>query len=373
MNSLSCQRTVKTLKIIFQKPDEGFSFAPDMKRPKVLAIVIIVFSTMLSSFAFYFFQVINSPNFLVQGQARPLIIPTGSTFKDVQNLVYNERYVNDLVSFSFLSKLMSYDENIKPGLYYLEADMNNKDVIRLLRSGEQTPVNVTFNNARLIEDLGEKITKNLEMTPSDFLSYISRDSVQRSLGFDSLTIIGMFIPDTYQAYWNTSPSNLVSRMKKEYDNFWNDDRKAKAQAINMTPMQVSVLASIVQAETANASELPTVAGLYMNRLNKGIALQADPTLVFAAQDFTIKRVLNIHKEIKSPYNTYLNKGLPPGPINMPEKRSLDAVLNYERHKYLYMCAKEDFSENHNFATNLRDHLRNAEKYQRALNKAGLYR
>tara|TARA_R110002096_G_scaffold357099_2_gene550390 strand:+ start:43 stop:1077 length:1035 start_codon:yes stop_codon:yes gene_type:complete len=344
-----------------------------MKKPKIFAIAIIVFSTMLSSFAFYAFQIIYSANFLVQGQAKALIIPTNSTFKDVQNLVYDQRYVNDLISFSFLSKLMKYHENVKPGLYYLEADMTNIDVIRLLRSGEQTAVNVTFNNARLLEDLAPKITKNLEMTEGEFLSGVRNDSIQQVLGFDSLSFIGMFIPNTYQAYWNTRPEQLLVKLKYEYDKFWNEERKNKAQSIGMSTKEVSVLASIVQAETANANELKTVAGLYMNRLKKGIALQADPTLVFAAQDFSIKRVLNIHKEIDSPYNTYKYRGLPPGPINMPEKKAIDAVLNYEQHKYLYMCAKEDFSENHNFATNLKDHLRNAEKYQRALNKARVYK
>ncbi|MDP4680700.1 MAG: endolytic transglycosylase MltG [Cyclobacteriaceae bacterium] len=344
-----------------------------MKRPKLLAIVIVVFSTMLSSFAFYFFQIYYSPNILVEKQARPLMIPTGSTFKDVQNIVFNERYVNDLISFSFLSKLMGYQEHVKSGLYFLEPDMTNPEAIRLLRSGEQTAVNVTFNNVRLMEDLAPKITKNLEMTETEFLNQINISVSKKSIGFDSLEIIGMFIPNTYQAFWDTSPENLIDKLRKEYENFWNDERKAKADAIGLTPKEVSVLASIVQAETANSSELKTVAGLYMNRLNRGIALQADPTLVFAARDFSIKRVLNVHKEIDSPYNTYMYRGLPPGPINMPEMKAIDAVLNYEKHNYIYMCAKEDFSENHNFATNLIDHNKNAIKYQRALNKARVYK
>ena len=218
-----------------------------------------------------------------------------------------------------------------------------------------------------------KITKNLEISESDFLNAVNSESTQKSLGFDSLNFIGMFIPNTYQAYWNTSTDKLLDKLKKEYEKFWSAERKSKASAIGLSPKEVSVLASIVQAETANSAELKTVAGLYMNRLNRGVPLQADPTLVFAAQDFTIKRVLNIHKEIDSPFNTYKYKGLPPGPINMPEMKAIDAVLNYEKHNYIYMCAKEDFSENHNFATNLVDHNRNATKYQRALNKARVYK
>jgi UPF0755 protein len=344
-----------------------------MKRPKLIAIVIVVFSTMLSSFTFYFFQIYYSPNFLVEKQPRPLTIPSGSTFKDVQRIVFEQRYANELISFSFLAKLMNYQENVKPGLYFIESDMTNPQVVRLLRSGEQTPVNITFNNARLIEDLAPKITKNLEISESDFLNAINSGATRKTYGFDSLDFIGMFIPNTYQAYWNTSTDKLLGKLKKEYEKFWNEKRKSQAKSIGLTPKEVSVLASIVQAETANSTELKIVAGLYMNRLNRGIALQADPTLVFAAQDFTIKRVLNIHKEIDSPYNTYKYRGLPPGPINMPEMKAIDAVLNYEKHKYIYMCAKEDFSENHNFATNLIDHNRNAAKYQKALNKARVYK
>ena len=344
-----------------------------MKKPKLLAIVIIVFSTMLTSFAFYFFQVVYSPNILVQGEPRILTIPTGSTFKDVQNLVYDQKIVNELISFSFLSKLMSYDENVKPGLYYMQPDMSNKDAIRLLRSGEQTPVNIIFNNARTLQELAPKITKNLELTEEGFMNIVHSDSIRNVLNFDSLSIIGLFLPNTYQAYWNTSASGLMLKMKSEYDKFWNDGRMQKAESVGLTPKEVSVLASIVQAETANSAELQRVAGLYINRLNRGIALQADPTLKFAVQDFEIKRVLNVHKEVDSPYNTYMYKGLPPGPINMPEMKAIDAVLNYEKHNYIYMCAKEDFSENHNFATNLIDHNRNAQKYQRALNRARIYR
>jgi UPF0755 protein len=344
-----------------------------MKKPKLFAIVIVVFSTMLTSFAFYFFQIYYSPNFLTEKQGRPLTIPSGSTFKDVQRIVFEQRYANELISFSFLAKLMNYQENVKPGLYFIEPDMTNPQVVRLLRSGEQTPVNITFNNARLIEDLAPKITKNLEISESDFLNTVNSDATRKTFGFDSLDFIGMFIPNTYQAYWDTSTDKLLDKLKKEYEKFWNEKRKSQAKSIGLTPKEVSVLASIVQAETANSAELKIVAGLYMNRINRGIALQADPTLVFAAQDFTIKRVLNIHKEIDSPYNTYKYRGLPPGPINMPEMKAIDAVLNYEKHKYLYMCAKEDFSENHNFATNLIDHNRNAAKYQKALNKARVYK
>ncbi len=345
-----------------------------MERPKILAIALVVFSVMLTSFAFYFFQIIYSANINIQADLpRAFTISTGANFKEVQNKLYNEGYVNDLVSFSFLAKVMKYHENIKPGLYVFRPDMDNVDAIRLLRSGKQVPVNVTFNSIRLLSELPEKITKNLEMSEEDFSKLLFNDSIQTALGFDSLNFIGMFVPNTYELFWNTSPEDLLQRMKIEYDKFWNEARKAKAKALNMNIPEVITLASIVQSETAKADEKARVAGLYINRLKRNIPLQADPTLIFAAQDFTIKRVLNIHMNIESPFNTYKYKGLPPGPIRMPSASSIDAVLDFETHKYIYMCAKEDFSGYHNFATNLVAHNKNARKYQRALNKAGLYR
>lgn len=343
------------------------------KKKIVMGSAIVAFSMMLSSFGFYFWQMIYSPNFLVEQDPKPFMIRTGATFKEVQNQLYDGRYVNDLVSFSFLSKMMDYDQLVKPGLYLIEPGMTNVQVIRMLRSGDQTEVNVTFNNARLLSDLPEKITRNLEMTEAQFASLVLNDSIQQSLGFDSLTFIGMFIPNTYKMWWNTKPEDLLARLKKEYDKFWNGERLKKAEALGLSPKEVSALAAIVQAETVKSDERPVVAGVYLNRIKRGYPLQADPTLVFAAQDFTIKRVLNKHKAIDSPYNTYKYQGLPPGPINMPSITSIDAVLNAKDHKYLYFCAKEDFSGYHNFATNLVDHNRNAEKFQRAMNRAGIYK
>lgn len=343
------------------------------KKKIILGSAIVAFSMLLSSFGFYFWQMIYSPNFLVDQDPKPLMISTGATFSDVQNQLYEGRYVNDLVTFSFLSKLMDYDKLVKPGLYLIKPGMTNVQVIRKLRAGDQDEVNVTFNNARLLSDLPDKITRNLEMSEEDFAQLLSNDSIRTAYGFDSLTFIGMFIPNTYKMFWNTTPENLLTRLKKEYDKFWTESRKQKADSLGLTPKEVTVLASIVQAETIKSDERPVVAGVYINRLKRGYPLQADPTLIFAAQDYSIKRVLNKHKKIDSPYNTYMYQGLPPGPINMPNIKSIDAVLNYSKHRYLYFCAKEDFSGYHNFATNLIDHNRNAEKYQRALNKAGLYR
>ena len=344
-----------------------------MGKRKILVAFILVFAVTLSSFSFYFWQVVTTPNILVDQESRYIYIPPGATFKDLQNLLHTENYVNDLVAFSFLARLMDYDEYIKPGRYLLEQDMSNRDAIRYLRSGQQVPVNITFNNIRFLNDLPPKICANIYLDPERFQMDLNDSTVWEKYGFNGYTFISMFIPNTYQVFWTITSGELLDRMSYEYNRFWNDDRKAKADSIGLSPVEVSTLASIVQAECKMQDEAPIVAGLYINRLKKGYPLQADPTVVYANGDFTINRVLNKHKELDSPFNTYKYRGLPPGPINAPDIRYMDAVLNYEDHNYLYMCAREDFSGYHNFASNLQAHLINARKYQRALNREGIYR
>lgn len=336
--------------------------------PSKKLIFFLLFSVLLISFGYYAYQVVYTPNILVGKQPRPLIIPRGATFKDVQALLHKGDYTQDLISFSFLSKLMDYDENVKPGRYVLRPNLSNLQAIRMLRAGMQEPVNVTFNNVRLIEDLSEKITRNLNMRPEEFEAALIKFAMSNPYGFTKDNVLTMFIPNTYEVYFETSPDDLIARMHDEYEKFWTDERKQKAEAAGLTPIEVSILASIVQAESIKHDEAPVIAGLYLNRLKQDIALQADPTLVFAVGDFTLKRVLNEHKEVDSPYNTYKYRGLPPGPVNMPEIFALDAVLNHTKSNYLYMCAKEDFSGRHNFTHSYREHLNNASRYQRALTR-----
>ncbi|QSE97853.1 endolytic transglycosylase MltG [Fulvivirga lutea] len=336
-----------------------------MNNKKFVVVFMLVGTILLSSFSFYAYQMVFSPNFLVEGEKKILFIEKNETFKSLQNKLYDQNYVNDLVSFSFLAKIMDYDTSIKPGRYAIQPNMSNIDVIRLLRTGTQTPVRITFNNIRLKEGLAPKLTENLLMNEKEFNEAMDR-FVKSNDEFNEHTIISMFIPNTYEVYYNISGDDLMKRMHKEFKNFWNDTRLAKAKELGMSPTEIMTLASIVHAESVKKSEGKTIAGLYINRLQKRIPLQADPTLVFAAKDFTIKRVLNVHKEIDSPFNTYKNAGLPPGPINMPPIHAIDAVLNYEKHNYIYMCAKEDFSGYHYFAETLREHINNANKYQRQL-------
>lgn len=336
--------------------------------PSKKLIFFLVFSILLISFGYYGYQICYTPNILVDKNARPLIIPRGATFKDVQTMLDKGRYVEDLLSFSFLSKLMDYDEQVKPGRYLLKPNLSNVEVIRILRAGIQAPVNVTFNNVRLVKDLSEKITRNLNMKPEEFEAALIKFAMNNPYGFNKDNVLCMFIPNTYEVYFNVSPEELIDRMHTEYERFWDEERRKKATETGLTPIEVSILASIVQAESVLKDEAPVIAGLYINRLKKDIPLQADPTLVFAVGDFSLKRVLNEHKEIDSPYNTYRYRGLPPGPVNMPEIYAIDAVLGYTKSNYLYMCAREDFSGRHNFTHSYREHMNNAVRYQRALTR-----
>jgi UPF0755 protein len=342
------------------------------KSKKLLAGVIITFSILLATFSFYIYQVVKTPNLQVDKQDTYLYIPTGATYETVLDSIQRKDIVHDIMSFRLLAKMLDYPEAVKPGRYLIKKDMGNRDALLMLRAGRQSPVKLTFNNIRLKEELAGKLTRNLEADSATFNQLITDKEVVSRYGFDTTTIMCMFLPNTYEMYWNTSAEKLLERMYKEYTTYWTEERLQKAKELNFTPVQVSILASIVQAEQAQkADERPKVAGLYINRLRTGMPLQADPTLVFGLRNFGLKRILKVHMDVDSPYNTYRNTGLPPGPINLPSISSLNAVLNYEKHDYIYMCAKEDFSGYHNFAVNYSDHLKNARLYQKALNAANI--
>ena len=278
------------------------------------------------------------------------------------------RYIR---SFRWLADYRKYPENMKSGRYAIDPGMTNQALLNRLRLGQQTPVRITFNNIRLVGELTSRLSGQLMIREEQLLSYLNDEKYCESLGFTKTTIKAMFIPNTYEVYWNISTEKLLDRMKREYDVFWNQNRLRKANDMRLSPVEVSILASIVEEETAAPDEYPVVAGLYINRLYKGMMLQADPTVKYAVGDFSLRRILNSHLEVDSPYNTYLHAGLPPGPIRIPSIKGIDAVLNYSKHNYLFMCAKEDFSGHHNFAVTLNEHNRNAEKYRTELNKRGI--
>jgi len=274
--------------------------------------------------------------------------------------------------FRILSERMNYPGNIKTGRYAIKDGMTMLDVIRVLRAGNQTPVKLTFNNVRTREDLAGRISQQLMMDSALLANALNDPEKIKEAGFDENTLPALFIPNTYEVYWDTSIDHLLNRMKKEYDRFWDDARKSKAEKIGLSPVQVSTLASIVEEEATYSEEYPVVAGLYLNRLKKGMRLEADPTVKFAVGDFSLRRILFRHLEVESPYNTYRNTGLPPGPIRIPSIQAIDGTLSPQQHNYLFMCAKEDLSGKHNFAATHAEHARNAARYQRALNERGIF-
>jgi UPF0755 protein len=324
--------------------------------------------------AYRFYNFIYSGNLSVVHKDHPfLYIPTGSAFDDVCTLL-EEAGLYDTKSFRWVADRMNYPDKVKAGRYRLTDGMSNIELIRMLRSGRQIPVKVIFNNIRFNTQLAGAVTPVLETDSASIMALLT-DSAYLAEHFKLTpqTVMSLFIPNTYEFLWNTSAKGFMDRMAREHDRFWTESRLQKARDAKLTPLQVSILASIIEEETQMDSDKPIMAGVYINRLNKGIPLQACPTLKYALGDFTIKRVLNSHQKIQSPYNTYLNAGLPPGPICIPSIASIDAVLNYSKHDYLFFCAKENMSGYHHFSRTLQQHNKHAQTYPKALNYIGIYR
>jgi UPF0755 protein len=301
-----------------------------------------------------------------------LYIERGAAYDAVYDTLVKNEVFTDLRAFRWVSRKKEYPSMVKPGRYQLKPGMNTNEVVNMLRSGNQSPVNLTFNNIRFPEQLAGVVSRYIEPDSMALMTVLSPEYALR-YGFSPETYRAMFIPNTYQFFWTSTAEEFADRMKKEYDRFWNESRRQKAEALGMTPVEVATLAAIVQEETVKADEKPRVAGVYINRLRRSMPLQADPTVKFAVGDFTLQRILFVHLEVDSPYNTYRHAGLPPGPITYPEISSIDAVLNYEQHNYLYFCAKDDFSGYHAFARTHAEHNRNAERWRRALNDRKIFR
>ncbi len=296
-----------------------------------------------------------------------------TSFDQLKTRLFQKGIIKSPIQFQWVAEIKKFDKSTLPGRYVLKSGMSHNDIINLFRLSNQTPVRLTFHNIRTREQLAGALSLTLMNDSTDFLDLFRDEAFLQKQGFTIHTGLCPFIPNTYEVYWNTSPKGIYERMMNEFQAFWNEERRAKATEMKLSPEEVIILASIVEEETQSTKEKPIVAGLYLNRLKRGIALQADPTLRFALNDFTIKRVLNEHKLIDSPYNTYKFKGLPPGPIRLPEISSVDAVLNYAHHSYIYMCAKPDFSGEHNFAKTLSEHNRNARAYRNELNRRRIYK
>lgn len=260
---------------------------------------------------------------------------------------------------------------VHSGRYAITSSTNTLQLLRILKNGIQSPVRLTIPSVRTAERLAEDLSKKLMMSKEDLLDYLENNDSCAKYGTDTATVISLFIPNTYEVYWNITPAKLLDKMQNEQKAFWNGDRMNKAAALGLTPLQVMTMASIIDEETANNAEKPMVAGMYYNRIQQDMPLQADPTIKFALKQFELHRIYHNMLTVKSPYNTYVNTGLPPGPIRIPSVAGIDAVLNLVHHDYLYMCAKEDFSGTHNFARTYSEHLKNAARYSKALNERNI--
>ncbi len=271
-------------------------------------------------------------------------------------------------AFRLYAKRLNLEHTFKPGRYVLQHGMSVIDVVRMLKLERQTPVRVTINHVRTPAQLAGKLARQLDADSVALLRALTDKEVAAGVGFDSLTLFSMFIPDTYEFYWTVSPEKFVQRMRREYDRFWTPERDSLRKRSGLSRLEVMTLASIVYEETRKTDEMPRIAGVYVNRLRKGIPLQADPTIKYAMQDFALRRILYRHLKYPSPYNTYINKGLPPSPICMPGISAIDAVLRFEKHDYLFFCARPTFDGYHNFARTLNEHNANARAYSAELNR-----
>lgn len=335
-------------------------------------LIFAAFFAVAAYLAYSYYQKIFLPATAIE-EDRYFHIHSDWEMADLQKALLEENIIRDTTSFQWVAEQKSFSQP-KAGRYFIESGMSNNALINLFRSGEQVPVNVTFNSLRTKAQLASVVSEQLELDSTALLNVLESSEYAQKYGFDRQTFITLFIPNTYEFYWNTSAEEFVQRMAKEYKRFWTAERIAKAKALGLSQSEVSILASIVQTEQmSQVEERPKVAGLYINRLKRGMRLQSDPTLIYALGDYSINRVLNKHKEFNSPYNTYIHAGLPPGPIYLPDQSSIDAVLNYEKHDYLYMCAKADFSGYHNFSRTLNQHNIYAREYQRELNRRKIMR
>jgi len=339
---------------------------------KILYIVLLL-GLIACGVGYWGYNSIFTPNTSFSEDTYELKIPNESSYDDAFKLIETSGVLSDMGSFDKVAGWMNYKKDkVASGRYQIKKGWNNREIIGLLRSGNQKPVKVTFNNVRSMPQLAGMISKELAIDSVTLSDYFAQPGVINEAAFTKETFMTTFIPNTYNMFWNVEPSKIVSRMVKEHNNFWDkNERRSKAEKLNLSETEVYTLASIVEKESQYGPERPTIAGLYLNRLKKGIALQADPTVVFANGDFGLRRVLNKHLEFDSPYNTYKYAGLPPGPIYMPSIESIDAVLDYEKHDYLFMCAKPGFGTKHAFAKTLRGHNANANKYRAWLNKQGI--
>ena len=336
-------------------------------KKRIILTLIVLFVIAAITFGYLFYLFLYKANVWTHNEtSESVYIPTGSDFEEVKTLLYEHGLIINRNAFELLAKKKRYNEHVKPGRYILYNGMSNLELINILNVGLQTPVKVVFNYIRTKEQLAAKVSEQIEADSASISDLLNDSAFLQQISMTPESAGMIFIPNTYEFYWNTDAKSFLNRMVTEYNKFWTKSRNEKAEKVGLSRKEVVILASIVDRETLKDMEKPAIAGVYINRLNKNWLLQADPTLIYATGDFNVRRVLNSHKEIESPYNTYKYPGLPPGPICIPSIASIDAVLNYDDHDYFYFCAKDDFSGYHTFAKTYRQHKKNAKKFQKAL-------
>lgn len=341
---------------------------------KVITSIVLVLLISCGIGGYFAYKAIYQSNVNLGDKRSTIIyIPTGSNFTDVVRILNENNILKDRASFEFLAEKKKYVNAIKPGKYRILAKMNNNALINLLRAGIQETVELNFNGIRTKTQLVSRLCRRIEADSVSLMYAMHSNEYLRKYGFNSDNVQALFIPNTYQFYWNTSVDEFFDRMAKEYKSFWTIARKKKARAMGFSQTDVAILASIVQAEQCcDKEEKKIIAGLYINRLKQNMLLQSDPTVIFALGDFTIQRVSHEQTQMDLPYNTYVHKGLPPGPIGFAQESSIDAVLNYNRNDFIYMCAREDMSNKHNFTKSYDQHCVNANKYREEMDKRGIH-
>ncbi|MCF8217544.1 MAG: endolytic transglycosylase MltG [Bacteroidales bacterium] len=343
------------------------------KKRNIFFIILLLLMIALGAFAYIKYKsVFIKPAAPERTQSASVFIPSQADFETLKDSIFKYNLISDSILFEKVARYKDLPQNIHGGHYQIAPEITLNQLINKFSSGLQTPVYVTFNNIRKIEEFAGSVGKQLELDSTVIMHLLHSEEILNMLNTSEKKLLGYFIPNTYEFYWNISAKAFFKRMKKEHERFWNSNRRAQARAIGLSPHEVATLASIVQEETNQTSEMDKIAGVYINRLNHGMLLQADPTLKYAIDDWSIRRVLNKHKTIDSPYNTYKYAGLPPGPICMPEPKTIDQVLNFENHNYFYFVASVDSLGFHSFSKTLREHNRKANRYRRYLNQNRIY-
>jgi UPF0755 protein len=354
------------------EPRNNLSKNRPAKKILTVVAVFIIIGLLAGSYGLY--KTILTPNVnLSFEQEEYLYIPTGADYEQVIRILNEKKLIKNSATFEFLASGMNYKKHIHPGRYEIKANMSNKDLIMMLRSGRQKPVKLVLRNHRTLKELTGIVSEKLEADSTELMELLSDSSYLQTFGLRKDEALCLFIPDTYEFYWNTSAKKFLRKVTTAYKKYWNDKRIRRAESLGLTVASATILASIVEKETSKNDEKSRISGVYLNRLKKEMKLEADPTLVYASGDFGARRILAWHRNYESPYNTYKYKGLPPGPICMPSKTTLDKVLDTETHNYMYFCARADFSGYHSFATNYSQHLENARKFHKELDKRNITR